>query len=171
MLVGSPFRKKKCTRYIYTFNVFENPFFTVVKKRRATENDRTPVQIQRFYTVARPTRATLAVPGINTTNENISFCFLFFFPYTTVADTGETGQTDQPWYHRANHPHQLCHGNSSEDFSRVLLEGSANASKDASNTFEAPSKPSLANVTADLAAVASNRQQTGAERAGYYEKH
>ena len=74
-----PFPKKKCTRYIYTFNVFENPFFTVVKKRRATENDRTPVPIQRFYTVARPTRATLAVPGINTTNENIYFCFLVFF--------------------------------------------------------------------------------------------
>lgn len=49
-------------------------------------------------------------------------------------------------------PHQLCHGNISDDFSKVLLDGSANTAKDASNAFEASLKPSMANVKADLAA-------------------
>ena len=49
-------------------------------------------------------------------------------------------------------PHQLCHGNSSDDRRRVLLEGSANASKDASKILEALLKPSMATVTADRAA-------------------
>lgn len=49
-------------------------------------------------------------------------------------------------------PHQLCHGNNSDDRRRVLLEGSARASKDASKILEALLKPSIATVTADLAA-------------------
>lgn len=49
-------------------------------------------------------------------------------------------------------PHQLCHGNSSDDRRRVLREGSARASKEASKTLEALLKPSIATATADLAA-------------------
>lgn len=54
--------------------------------------------------------------------------------------------------HAATVSHQLCHGNNSDDRRRVLLEGSAKASKDASKTLEALLKPSIATVTADLAA-------------------
>jgi len=54
-------------------------------------------------------------------------------------------------------PHQLFHGKSSEDRSRVRLEGSARASKDASKIFEALLKPSIATVTADLAAMLFRR--------------
>lgn len=61
------------------------------------------------------------------------------------------GHTQKPLHQIT--PHQLCHGNSPEDLRRVLLEGSARASKDASKSLEALLKPSMASATVDLAAV------------------